>query len=314
MRADLTIAAVRQRLGSADVLLLGTVLVWSFHFVVIKYALSHGFPPLVYATIRFGVGSLIFAGITYGRERSLRVGRRDLILLGGVVAIAMYLNQISFATAIDLTTASTVALLFGTLPIFVALIAWALGTERPHPRHWIATGLSFGGVALVAAGAGGGLSGDLGGILIGLVAPITWALYSVVSAPLLRRYSPYRISAVVGLAAIVPLAVTAAPAIASEQWSAVTALAWLSLAYSILLCLRPDERPVVPGDRQGRCEPLLPLLEPPAVSRRTVRGARAGRDAWSPPDRRRDRHRRRHPCRAASQGPRRDRRLTLSWP
>jgi drug/metabolite transporter (DMT)-like permease len=232
---DLSIAPVRHRLGSADVLLLATVLVWSFHFVVIKYALDHGFPALVYATIRFGVGSLIFATFTYGIEGTLRVGRRDLWILGGAVALAMYLNQISFATAIDLSTASIVALLFGTVPIFVALIAWRLGTERPHARHWVATALSFGGVALVASGAGGGLSGDLGGILIGLVAPITWAFYSVVAAPLLRRYSPYRISAVVGLAATVPLAVTAAPTIASEEWSAVTGLAWAGLAYSTLL-------------------------------------------------------------------------------
>lgn len=226
---------MRHRLGSADLLLLLTVLVWSFHFVVIKYALDHGFPPLVYATIRFGVGSLVFAGITFGTEGTLRVGRRELFLLGGVVAIAMYLNQMSFAAAVDLTTASTVALLFGTLPIFVALMAWFLGTERPHARHWVATGMSFGGVALVAAGAGGGLSGDLGGILIGIVAPITWAFYSVISAPLLRRYSPYRISAVVGIAAIVPLAATAAPTIASEEWSAVSGLAWGALAYSTLL-------------------------------------------------------------------------------
>jgi drug/metabolite transporter (DMT)-like permease len=226
---------VRHRLGSADVLLLLTVLVWSFHFVVIKYALNHGFPPLLYATLRFGIGSLIFAGIAYGMEGTLRVGRRELVLLGGVVAIAMYLNQMSFASAINLTTASTVALLFGTLPVLVALMAWGLGTERPSARHWVATGLSFGGVALVAAGAGGGLSGDLGGILIGMIAPITWAFYSVISAPLLRRYSPYRISAVVGLAAIVPLAATAAPTIASEEWSAVSGLAWAALAYSTLL-------------------------------------------------------------------------------
>jgi drug/metabolite transporter (DMT)-like permease len=68
-----------------------------------------------------------------------------------------------------------------------------------------------------------------------MVAPITWALYSVISAPLLRRYSPYRISAVVGLAAIVPLAATSVPAIVGEDWSAVSGLAWAALAYSTLL-------------------------------------------------------------------------------
>lgn len=226
---------MRGRLGSADALLLVTVLVWSFHFVVIKYGLTHGFSPLVYATLRFGLGSLAFAGITYGLEQSLRVRRGDVWLLCGLVAASLYLNQMSFTTAVKLTTASTVALLFGTLPIFVALIGWGLRIERPHTRHWVATALSFVGVALVASGAEGGLSGDLGGILVGLVAPLTWAFYSVMAAPLMRRYSPYRISAVVGLAATVPLVATAIPQFAHEDWSGITTLAWAALAYSMIL-------------------------------------------------------------------------------
>ena len=230
------LASVRHRLGSADVLLLATVVVWSFHFPVIKYAVSNGFAPLVYATLRFGIGSLLFAGITYGREGSLRVvGRRDLVLLAGVAGVAIYVNQMAFITSVKLTTAATVALLFGTLPVFVGLIAWRLRLERPGARHWTAAAISFTGVALVAAEAEGGLSGDLGGILIGLVAPLTWALYSVLAGPLMRRYSPYRISAVVGLAAIGPLAASAAPQFASEDWGAIPALGWLALLYSMLL-------------------------------------------------------------------------------
>lgn len=226
---------MRRRLGSADVLLLATVLVWSFNFAVIKYALRHGFEPLAYAAMRFGSGSLLFAGITWAREGSLRVGRREAFLLCGAVALCLYLNQIAYTTSLKLTTASTVALLFGTLPIFVGILGWRLGAERAGTRHWAAAAVSFGGVALVAAGAGGDLSGDLGGILVGLVAPLTWAFYSVSVAPLMRRYSPYRISALVGLAAIVPLAATAGPTLAGEDWGAIPALAWGALAYSTIL-------------------------------------------------------------------------------
>jgi drug/metabolite transporter (DMT)-like permease len=227
---------VRRRLGSADVLLLATVVVWSFHFPVIKYAVSNGFAPLVYATLRFGIGSMIFAGITYGREGSLRIRRRrDFLALVVVIGLAMYVNQMAFITSVELTSASTVALLFGTLPVWVGLIGWRMGVERAQLRHWLAAALSFTGVALVASEAEGGLAGDLGGILIGLLAPLTWALYSVVAAPLMRRYSPYRISAVVGLAAIGPLAATAAPQFASEKWDAIPLLGWGALVYSLLL-------------------------------------------------------------------------------
>lgn len=216
-------------------LLLVVVLVWSFHFAVVKYALSSGVPPFVYATLRLGIGSVLLAGITYGREGTLRVRKGDLWLLCGVIGLSLYVNQVSFAYAIELTSASTVALLFGTLPICVGLIAWATRVERARLRQWIAAGVSFAGVALVAADAQGGLSHNLGGVLLGMLVPITWAAYSVLVTPLLRRYSPYRISTVVGLAAIVPLAATAAPQLANESWSTISTLAWLGLAYTILL-------------------------------------------------------------------------------
>jgi drug/metabolite transporter (DMT)-like permease len=50
----------------------------------------------------------------------------------------------------------------------------------------------------------------------------------------MRRYSPYKISAVVGLAALIPLAATAAPQLASQDWDAITVLAWGAVMYSML--------------------------------------------------------------------------------
>ena len=97
----------------------------------------------------------------------------------GIAALGIWLNQVTFAYSVRLTTAATVALMFGTLPIFVALISRAFRLERLRLRHWIATVISFSGVALVALGSSGGLGGDIGGILLGLAAAATWAAYSV---------------------------------------------------------------------------------------------------------------------------------------
>jgi drug/metabolite transporter (DMT)-like permease len=218
----------------ADVLLLATVLLWSFNFPAVKYGLTHGILPLAYAAMRFSAGSAVFVGITYAREHSLRIRRRDTLAILGAAGIGICLNQVSFIYALQLTTASTVALVFGTVPIFVALIAWMAKTERLDRRHWLAVMVSFGGVALVAAGAVGGLAGDLGGILLTLAASITWAAYSVAIGPLMQRYSPYRLSAVVGLAAIVPLAAVAVPQLMRLDWSSVPTLAWFALCYSTL--------------------------------------------------------------------------------
>ena len=92
--------------GTADGLLIATVVLWGLHFPMVKYAITHGFAALVYATMRFGVGSAVFAGITTRREGDLRVRRRDLGLLVGLCGMAMYVNQIAFVSAVKLTNAS----------------------------------------------------------------------------------------------------------------------------------------------------------------------------------------------------------------
>jgi drug/metabolite transporter (DMT)-like permease len=227
---------VRHRLPP-DVLLLATVLFWSFNFTVVKYALTNGWEPLAYSSVRFAVGAVIFSAFTYAREGTLRVSRVDVRLMVVAAALGVWVNQLAFVYSVRLTTAATVALMFGTLPIFVALIAWIFRLEHLHLRHWFATIVSFSGVALVAAGATSGLSGDLGGILLGLLASVTWAAYSVAMAPLMQRYSPYRISAFMLVVGSVPLVLSALRQLAEQDWSSLGALAWAAFVYSLFFSL-----------------------------------------------------------------------------
>ena len=60
--------------------------------------------------------------LTLALERSLRIGRRDAAVLAGRRSCC-FVNQLGFIYALHFTTASTVALIFGTLPIFTVLIA-----------------------------------------------------------------------------------------------------------------------------------------------------------------------------------------------
>jgi drug/metabolite transporter (DMT)-like permease len=92
-------------------------------------------------------------------------------------------------------------------------------------------------VALVALGAPSGLGGDLGGILLGLVASVTWAAYSVAMGPLMRRYSPYRISAFMLLVGSVPLLASAFEQLIRQDWSDLGPLAWGAFVYSLFFSL-----------------------------------------------------------------------------
>jgi drug/metabolite transporter (DMT)-like permease len=222
-----------RRFTTADLMLTATVLIWALNFTVTKYVLEHGFQPLAYSTVRYGAAALLFAGLTYGIEGSLRVGRRHLLLLLAAAAVGIWLNQLSYVYAIKLTTASTTALILGATPIFTALFAFAVGLERLRGRFWVAAVVSFVGVALIAAGASGGLTADLKGDALGVATAATWAAYSVAVAPLMRTYSPVRISAFVLLAGWIPLAASAAGQIASQSFS-LEPLVWLCLGYAIL--------------------------------------------------------------------------------
>jgi drug/metabolite transporter (DMT)-like permease len=230
------VVRVRHRLPP-DVLLLATVVFWSFNFTVVKYALTHGWQPLSYSSVRFAIGAALFSAFTYGREHTLRVQRGDVWLLLLAAALGIFLNQVTFSYSVRLATAATVALVFGTLPIFVALVAQALGLERLRPRHWAAATISFSGVTLVALGASGGIGGELGGVLLALAAAVTWAGYSVAMMPLMRRYSPYRISAFVLIVGSIPLLASAAKQLATQEWSALGGLAWGAFVYSLFFSL-----------------------------------------------------------------------------
>ena len=213
-------------------MLLATVSLWALNFTVSKYILEHGFHPLAYSSIRYSCAALIFAAITLAWEGSPRIARRDaaMIVLGATVLFA---NQLSFVYALRFTTATTVALIFGTLPIFTALFARGSGVEHLPLRFWAAAGLSFVGVALVALGSGGNLSANLKGDMLALAGSATWAAYSVAIGPLMRRYSPFRLSAVFLLAAAVALVAAGSGQLADQSFH-FGALVWFGFVFAVL--------------------------------------------------------------------------------
>jgi drug/metabolite transporter (DMT)-like permease len=217
-------------------MLLVTVVVWALNFTVTRYALTHGWHPLAYSSLRYSAGALLFAAIVARTERTFRVGgRRDLLLLLLAAATGIVLNQVSYVYAIKLTNATTVALILGITPIFTALGAFLVGLERMRTRFWAAAAVSFAGVALVALGAGeGGVEFDVVGDLLAVSTAATWAAYSILIAPLMRRYSPYRISAIVLLLGCVPLLALAARQIATQDFEGLGGLAWAAIVFATL--------------------------------------------------------------------------------
>jgi drug/metabolite transporter (DMT)-like permease len=220
-----------RRASAVDAMLFGTVLLWALNITVTKYMFEHGWKPLAYGTIRYFAATSLFWIFTYRRERSFRIERRDLWLV--LVAAAMiFLNQVCFVFALHLTQASTVALVLGSTPVFIGLIALTLGLERLPWPFWVGAGVTFGGVAAIAT-ASGGVGTSLGGTLLAIALAFTWGCYTTAIAPLMRRYSPYRISALVLAIGWVPLALVSIPQLGDETFS-FGWLVWLGFAYAVV--------------------------------------------------------------------------------
>jgi drug/metabolite transporter (DMT)-like permease len=212
-------------------MLMGTVLLWALNITVTKYMFEHGWKPLAYGTIRYFVAISLFWGFTYWRERSFRIARSDvkLVLLA---ALLIFLNQLCFVYGVKLAHASTVALLLGTTPIFIGLISLLLGLEHLPSAFWIGAVITFGGVALIAL-SNGEVGSSLQGTVIAIATALTWACYSVTIAPLMRRYSPYRISAIVLAIGWVPLALVSIPQLGEQSFSFGWKV-WLGFGYAVI--------------------------------------------------------------------------------
>jgi drug/metabolite transporter (DMT)-like permease len=219
------------RVRPVDLMLLGVVLLWALNTTVTRYVLTHGFAPLAYATIRYGAATLLFLAFTYRRERSFRIARRDLRYVG-LASTMIFCNQVSFVYSIDKTSAATVTLILGTTPIFIGIFASLVGLEHMQRAFWIAAVVSLVGVALVASGSGG-FSGHKLGDLIALGTAATWAVYSIAITPLMRRYSPLRISSVVLSCGWVPIALVGLPQTTNQSFGFGWGV-WLGFAFAVV--------------------------------------------------------------------------------
>jgi drug/metabolite transporter (DMT)-like permease len=209
-----------------------TVVLWALNLTVSRYILTHGFLPLAFSALRYGAATVIFVVLVLVLERTLRIDRSALKRLVTASAL-LWLNQVAFVYALRDTTASTVGLIFGATPIFAALIALAAGVERATRRFWVAAFVSFAGVALVAIGSGGAISGNAKGLFFAVVTAATWGGYSVFVSSLMSEYSPYRVSAL-GLAiAWVGIAATGASQVSQQDFD-LGADVWLLFAYAVL--------------------------------------------------------------------------------
>ena len=105
--------------------------------------------------------------------------------------------------------------------------------ESTYSLLCAAVWLGIAGVALIALGEKGGISGNVKGDLLAIGTAATWAAYTVAIAPLMREYSPYRISAIVLVGCWLLLAAAGGYQVPGQSFH-LGWLTWLAFAYAVV--------------------------------------------------------------------------------
>jgi drug/metabolite transporter (DMT)-like permease len=213
------------------------VLVWGVNFAVVKDALRV-FDPLGFNALRFAIASVLVFAVLASRGEIALPARADVprVLALGLLGNVFY--QMCFILGLDRSAAGHTSLILALTPVMTAFLSLATGHEQPGPRTWGGAALSISGIALVS-GASLRVEGRdaLVGDAILVVAAFAWAAYTVGSRPLVARYGSTRTTAWtlwVGALGLVPAGV---PALARQEWGAVTPKAWGGLAFSALFAI-----------------------------------------------------------------------------
>lgn len=133
---------------------------------------------------------LILLWILVTDRSRLKIHLKDAgwFLANGILSI--YVFNTAYQAAISLVSLSTAVVLLYTAPAFVMLLSVLFFHERFTWNKGLCLLLCIGGSALVS-GITGGMDANPAGIALGLVSGVGYALYSIFSSVILKKYHPF---------------------------------------------------------------------------------------------------------------------------
>ena len=162
---------------------LGAVyVIWGSTYLAIAIAVQT-LPPLFSAGLRFCFAGLVLVAFIAVRRR-LRVGREQLAA-AATVGLLLIVGGNGFVVLAERTVPSGLtALIIASVPLWIVIFRRIAG-DRIHASTFLGVAVGFAGVAFLVVPRGAGSAVDTGGLLLLLVATISWALGTFL-APRLR--------------------------------------------------------------------------------------------------------------------------------
>lgn len=203
------------------------------------FAYRGGATPIPLLGLRFIIATFVLGIFALRRDRNaLKVPRADLLRYAVLGIGGFGASSLCYFYAIKYTSAPVVAALLYAYPAFVAIGAGAFFKESIKRIHWLAIAITIIGCALAVGIVSGGITINLTGVVLGLLAALAYAGFNLLS----QRWLPGRSSRTMmtyvfgfsGLAFAAISFATMGTAVVDEivHWNST---AWLSLAGMVVL-------------------------------------------------------------------------------
>ena len=156
-------------------------LIWGSTYLAIRYAVET-IPPLVAAGIRHSVAGGIL--LAWAWARGYRPKREHWISGLVVGALFFLIGHGTLHWAEQYVGSGLAALLIATEPMFILVLAWAMGQQRISRISALGLGLGVVGVAILTSAERGAQNSSLMGLLAVLVGSLAWSAGVVISPKL----------------------------------------------------------------------------------------------------------------------------------
>ncbi|HSF78795.1 MAG TPA: DMT family transporter [Steroidobacteraceae bacterium] len=196
----------------------------SFGSIFVRLAAA---PALAIALWRMTLASAVVlpAALASGGIRPATSARAMALAAAAGGLLALHFG--SWMTSLLFTSVANSVLLVNTAPIFVALLSWISGRDRPTSRTWAAVVLATAGAAVITSGGPSDATSLIGNLLaVGGALAMAGYLLLAREAQRVLAYLPY-VAVAYGTAAVV---LWAAVLISGTQWHSFPPQTWAVLA------------------------------------------------------------------------------------
>ncbi|MBO6535307.1 MAG: DMT family transporter [Balneolaceae bacterium] len=217
--------------------LIVVAVIWALNFSIIKVTLEE-IGPFAFNALRFVFAAALLIGVTKWRGFQVIVDRKHLLPVIGIGMVGNLVYQVLFIVGVNYTNAANSAVILGTIPVWIALMAHLFTEEKLTTPKTLGIFFAFSGVGLIIFGRSTGFSfsstSALGDVIV-LLSAVAWAAYTILSKKYLKEYNSTQYSAFISLIGVITLVLVGIPDLLQTDYSSISLAGYGGILYSGLL-------------------------------------------------------------------------------